>query len=153
MSPTPWIGCCIHLSDLPDQVEVISSDDATILKSTSSFVFWSHRYRDAHLAAITAPLRSGVEQVNSGHFFLQVRGPARRASIRGGRSTLAWSRNGEQQRPLHPLNASDLQSMRLENSNDVLLGMSDDDRVGTVSLLADKIYKLSVVFLAAVSAE
>src|SRR5215813_98214 len=64
-----------------------------------------------------------------------------------------WSRNGEQQRPRHPLNASDLQSMRLENSNDVLLGMSDDDRVGTVSLLADKIYKLSVVFLAAVSAE
>jgi len=43
--------------------------------------------------------------------------------------------------------------MRLENSNDVLFGMSDDDRVGTISLLADKIYKLSVVFLAAVSAE
>jgi hypothetical protein len=43
--------------------------------------------------------------------------------------------------------------MRLENSNHVLLGMSDDDRVGAISLLADKIYKLSVVFLAAVSAE
>jgi hypothetical protein len=52
-----------------------------------------------------------------------------------------------------PTNASDLQSVRLENSNDVLLGMSDDDRVGAISLLADKIYKLSVVFFAAVSTE
>ena len=52
----------------------------------------------------------------------------------------------------HP-DASVLRSMRLENSNDVSLRVGDDDRVAAIGLRADEIYKLSVVFFAAVTTE